>query len=544
MKLIIVLPFCKSDADKAVRLLQWIKELGGCPENDCVTLAAVDVPDEIERNVNVLAHMDVFAAAYPVRTPFKLQDEKHPIGPNWMFETVLKYFHKTKGTRPFLWLEPDCVPMRKGWLQEIENEYARCVALQKRILACTAEFTNPKWPKVIASGTAVYPPNAWEIYKSLQTNRKVAWDVQFADKVMPMVMKSRTILSRLNHNLPPTYFRTKTEKAPPNAVYLDQIPKAVTLVHPDKDGSLIKLLRESPKDQFVMPKFVEHDPLAMAAPDVEWDGKPWKIQDYMATVPLITCPKEPHWKTARQNRIIHVVQRWRPNDPEIDLRIHEATLSWISLYMTGEVLPCHVWHPFKRDATTIGDERQLPFLKDVLADGLQLCHMKDDIVLLTNDDSVLHPDLANELFTRLEKQPCVCTGRITFTDKPDFVNRKFLSRSEDFGRDAFAFKSDWLKKNIDKFPDLILGEAHFDLLITCIIRRFSGIELTLDGRKDVAQKCELPIGWVQHRKHEKRWYSGVEVHLKTPAQNHNHKLSAEWYMANKQGHMIDFLDAV
>lgn len=535
MKVIIVLPFCKSDADKAVRLLQWIKELGGCPENECVTIAASDVPDLIERDINVLAHMDVFAAAYPIRAPFKLPDEKHPIGPNWMFETVLKYFHRNKQTRPFLWLEPDAVPMRSGWLQDIEKEYARCVALKKRILACTADFTNPKWPKTIASGTAVYPPNAWEIYKSLQTNRKVAWDIQFADKVMPMVMKSRTILSRFNRNLPPTYFRTKTEKAPPNAIYLDQIPSATALVHPDKDGSLMKLLKASPikPDGFVMPKFVEHDPLAMAAPDEEWDGKPWKIQDYMHTVPLIRVPKQAHWKTTRQNRIIHVVQRWRPNDPAIDRRIHEAGLSWINLYMTGEVLPCHVWHPFKRDATSLGDERQLPFLKDVLNDGLQLCHKPEDIVLLTNDDNVLHPDMANELFTRLEKQPCLCAGRLNFTDKPDFVNRTFPTKSNDIGRDAFAFRSDWLKKNIEKFPDLILGAAHFDLLLGCIVRKANGLTLTLKGRMDVAEQCELPFGWVQHRVHKNRWIS--DPPMATPANAHNHKVSAGWYQRNGVG---------
>jgi hypothetical protein len=530
MNILVVLPFCKADSPRAVELLKWIKELGGCPENDLVMLEGSTQPP-----LTVYPEAGQFKSVYSLVTPFQLPDEKHPIGPNWMFETALKHFHKTNESRPFLWLEPDVVPMRSGWLKEIENEYARCVALKKRILACTAEFHNPKWPKIIASGTAVYPSNAWEIYKSIQTNRKVAWDIQFADKVMPMVMKSRTILSRFNRNLPPTYFRTKTEKAPPNAIYLDQISKHVALVHPDKDGSLLKLLREAPKEQFVMPQFVEHDPLMMAAPDEEWDGKPWKIQDYMATVPIIRVPKQSHWKTTRQNRIIHTVQRWRPKDPEIDRRIHEATLSWINLYMTGEVIPCHVWNPFKRDSTSIGDERQLPFLKDVLSDGLQLCHLPGDIVLLTNDDSVLHPDLANELFTRLDKQPCLCTGRLNFTDKPDFVNRTFLTRSNDIGRDAFAFRADWLKKNIEKFPDLILGEAHFDLLLGCIIRRANGVKLSLDSRMDLVEKCELPLGWVQHREHRSRWNNGP-----TPAQNYNHKVSAEWYRATKQPQMIDF----
>lgn len=538
MKLIIVLPFCKFDADKAARLLQWIKELGGCPENDLVFVEAFDC----QMLARTFPAISEWRSVSYISAPFPLKDESHPIGPNWMFETALKHFHRTKETRPFLWLEPDAVPMRSGWLQEIEKEYARCVALKKRILACTADFTNPKWPKTIASGTAVYPANAWEIYKSIQTNRKVAWDIQFADKVMPMVMKSRTLLSRFNRNLPPTYLRERTAKSPPNAIYLDQIPSATALVHPDKDGSLMKLLRDTPKAkdaEFVMPKFVEHDPLAMAAPDEEWDGKPWKIQDYMATVPLIRVPKQAHWKTTRQNRIIHAVQRWRPKDPEIDRRIHEAGLSWINLYMTGEVLPCHVWHPFQRDSTTIGDERQLPFLKDVLNDGLQLCHTGDDIVLLTNDDSVLHPDLANELFTRLADQPCLCTGRLNFTDKPDFSNRTFCNHSHDIGRDAFAFRADWLRKNFDKIPDLILGEVHFDLLLASMIRKAHGVKLSIAARHDITPKCELLLGWVQHRKHSARWITDK----KPPAQVHNHKVSAEWYRANKQDHMIDFLDA-
>jgi glycosyltransferase involved in cell wall biosynthesis len=228
MRLIIVIPFCKTDVDRAIELVDWIEWLGGCPENDCVFVADVGVAR--------FQAPKIFNSIEYISPPFKLKDETHPIGPNWMFETALKHFHRRGEKRSFLWLEPDAVPLRIGWLKKIEEEY------KGGILADVIQLNDARYPKRIPSGVAVYPPNAWDIYKRIQTNRKVAWDIQFADATMSLVKPSKTIKSRVNHVNPPVFTSQKTTG--PNRLTIDDIPESAVLFHPSKDGSLIRILRE------------------------------------------------------------------------------------------------------------------------------------------------------------------------------------------------------------------------------------------------------------------------------------------------------------
>lgn len=236
MKLLIVLPFCKADAKRAQSLLEWIGELGGCPENDLLIVSQ-------SLTIEVSAPLPAFKSYKVIAPPFALKDESHPIGPNWMFETTIKHLSRTNATTPFLWLEPDCVPMRKGWLQEIEAEYDEALKRKHSILTNIVTLGDPKYPAAIPNGIAVYPPYAWKIYSGLQTNRKIAWDVQFADRTFQLTHPSTRILSRMNHKLAPTFVHKRTPQSPKNTMTLADIPPSVALFHPSKDGTLIDLLR-------------------------------------------------------------------------------------------------------------------------------------------------------------------------------------------------------------------------------------------------------------------------------------------------------------
>lgn len=232
MNITVYLPFCKNDAPAALRLIEWIKELGGCSDNDIVLITPANV-----LSAKVYAVADTcFRNVSTANTPFDLGDESHPRGPNWMFETACKHAMRTLPTDGrWLWMEPDCVPMRKGWLQEIENEHKL-----PKILAHVTKLNDPKWPKQIASGTAVYPAEAWKIYRTLAFDRKTAWDIKFADSVMPMVTPSKTIFNRFNRQSAPTF-----EGEGPSRMKLEDIHKEVALFHPNKDGTLIAALRKA-----------------------------------------------------------------------------------------------------------------------------------------------------------------------------------------------------------------------------------------------------------------------------------------------------------
>ncbi len=225
--ILIVLPFCKKDKPSAIRLLKWISELGGCPDNDCLLIGSNEI-DKVDFDVSM------FRSHLFIQPSFPLKDETHPIGPNRMFETALLHMTRTGATKPFLWLEPDCVPMRAGWIKSIEEEYATAIKAQKTILASVVELKDERFPPRIPSGVAVYPPDAWKIYSKIQTNRKIAWDIQFADAAIKLTKPSTRITSRMNRNYPPTFVSKRTTQT--HAMTVDQIPPSAVLFHPSKDA--------------------------------------------------------------------------------------------------------------------------------------------------------------------------------------------------------------------------------------------------------------------------------------------------------------------
>ena len=530
----VVIPFCAADYEAALRLIDWIAELGGAKGNDCMLVA----PPSLRTGVPIAKAQEAFKSVELIPQAITLPDESHPIGPNLMFESALKHMHRTNAPNPWLWLEPDAVPMRKNWLQDIESEYSIALTQGKTILAQVARLNDPRFPLEIPSGIAVYPSQAWFLYRRLQTNRKVAWDIQFARHVMPMVYESEMIHNIVNHKNPPTFIPKRMPNMARGQMALTDVASTKAIFHPSKDGTLIDLLRKAKQPAFQMPRLVPHDPLGPDFLDIPHDGSDWRIEDYMATVPLISVPRNAPPVPKRTNRIIHCVQRWRPHNESIDRRIRVAMLGWIKVYESREVIPCHVWEPFRRDATILGDERKLPFLKDILEAGMAKCENVDDIVLLTNDDSVPHPDIHTMIFRALETRPCVCTGRLNYKHPamPDFTDRNWPTEIADIGRDAFAFRLDWLKEHFDEIPDMLLSEVQFDIVLGTMIRVANGVKPTLASRTKAIPEAELPYGVIQHEDHPRGWTCGP-----TPGQAHNLKLAAEWYRANKLQHMVDFV---
>lgn len=228
MSLLIVIPYCKKDIQTTIRLLNWIKDLGGCPDNDCLMVASRDA---MQAKITPDAR-GVFKSVREINPPFDLKDEStHPIGPNWMFETAIKAVNSD-----FLWLEPDAVPLKQGWLQAIETEYASASAIGRSILADVTELNDPRYPSKIPSGVAVYPAAAKLLYSSLQLNRRMAWDIQFANRVIPFVHRATSIQNIVNHNDPPSFSNNG------HSMKLSQLRPNAVLFHPSKDGSLIQLL--------------------------------------------------------------------------------------------------------------------------------------------------------------------------------------------------------------------------------------------------------------------------------------------------------------
>jgi hypothetical protein len=206
----------------------------------------------------------------------------------------------------------------------------------------------------------------------------------------------------------------------------------------------------------------------------------------------------------------HVVERHKTDDAEAARRTAQAERSWLDLYQRKQMKPCHLWR-YLRSSESVGDPRGLPFLKDVLAGGLTKAR-KHDIIVLTNDDTILHSDIRNVILNKLATTGACASFRLNFprnqypklTTEPLQLRLRYKS---DLGRDLFAFRSSWLRDNWHQIPDFLLGELEWDLILDFLIRKLARIITTKENRTEVIPEVELERGYVLHEMHCRGWMS-------------------------------------
>lgn len=239
-------------------------------------------------------------------------------------------------------------------------------------------------------------------------------------------------------------------------------------------------------------------------------------------------------------RFIHVLERHVQRTPDDERRVLNAFWSWVYHYQQGTTIPCHVWE-YPRSARAIGDKRDLPYLKDILSAGLSMAAAKDDIILLTNDDTVLHRKVTRALKRMLENVDACSSFRMNFEqDKMPDTNTavgKIRQWGEScLGRDLFAFRAEWLTLNWDAIPDMLAGEIEWDLVFAALVRIAAGVETKKANFSSQNPKCELDRGYVLHQNHERFWMS-KEMET-APAKIHNNRLATEFFFDNNLEDLI------
>ena len=79
-----------------------------------------------------------------------------PLGPNQMFDDVASFMYPTN--TPFLFWEPDCVPMKNGWVDELDAEFHKNPAiLGHKYNGGVAPNGKNIYEMIV--GSAVYPSN-------------------------------------------------------------------------------------------------------------------------------------------------------------------------------------------------------------------------------------------------------------------------------------------------------------------------------------------------------------------------------------------------
>ena len=207
-----------------------------------------------------------------------------------------------------------------------------------------------------------------------------------------------------------------------------------------------------------------------------------------------------------------------------------AWASWDVLYQQHHVLPRH-YSAYERSSKALGDDLDLPYFKDVLKWGMAEAE-NDDIILWTNDDTILHPSIATVLRGHLEKHPVVSISRCEFRRRcpPASVSPEVWARADVLkahnGRDLMAFRKSWLVEHWDDIPDFILGASEFDVFMTVMIRHFYGINDPRANLHAAIHPAEIPRGLVGHIRHFSKWNDRRRI-ARAPAQLHNIRLYGE-----------------
>lgn len=237
-RLICVIPYCAHDVDLAKNLLTWIGQLGGCPGHSCVLAPDAVVPKDQRMALKALALQTFDNVETHVITP-----PQDGYAPNHMFMLTAKQI-MANFKMPWLWCEPDAVPLKHGWLDQLATEYAQS---PKRFVGNLVNGNQPGLPAVHLTGVSIYPPDAFEVYEKFPSIRSanVAWDMEAASDVVPRSQHTDLIQSFWGkRDLPPTFVKEKLAGSPENALPLSFISPEAVLFHRSKDGSLINLLRE------------------------------------------------------------------------------------------------------------------------------------------------------------------------------------------------------------------------------------------------------------------------------------------------------------
>lgn len=230
----VVIPFHNGDAHLAIDLVKWIGQLGGIGDGQLLIICdSLTKPEHIDalHKASEYANRNVSSGGFPT--------VGWPQGSNALFAFALNRSDILKPA-PWLWLEPDAIPLKRGWLDAIRKEYAAC---GKRYMGNVYVCDNPQLPNRLMSGIGVYPADAKEELEHFTTTQ-YAWDVEAARFLVENCAHTKLI----HHfwgimGMPPTFAAARTPESPPNTFTLESIHKDAVIFHRNKDGTLLELLK-------------------------------------------------------------------------------------------------------------------------------------------------------------------------------------------------------------------------------------------------------------------------------------------------------------
>lgn len=227
--MLVVISFYKGDLEQARSLAGRMAELGPYPGHKLLTLRDTSA-DENPFNGPDRCGFDAVREIVITDTY-----QKWPESPNQAFRTAAVAIEYSTKPEPWLLIEPDVVPILKGWLDAIADAYNRS---EKPFFGAfvpgfvgTDEQGQPVHVPDHMSGVAVYPGDVKTQAGAATIAMEIPWDVEGATQIVPKMQATNLI----QHNWRPPPFDSL------DAVRSELKPETV-LYHKDKSGKMAMFL--------------------------------------------------------------------------------------------------------------------------------------------------------------------------------------------------------------------------------------------------------------------------------------------------------------
>lgn len=221
--------YCGKDYDQAKKLAAWIEELGGVKNHDCLLTVAKGISTN-----GVLEPLKRAFKSVSVHIPYD-DREGWPFGPNHLWKRTVQHISLgTKGSfkrEPcaFLWIEPDCVPLKSTWMDDWEAAYLSGKRPFMGGLVTTVEGRQK------LTGIAIYPFNVMHYAEGFVKLNDIPFDVMFSKSFSANAQDTKLLHGIYNvGDKPPTF---------PDSDSLKILNADAVLFHRCKDGTLIDRLR-------------------------------------------------------------------------------------------------------------------------------------------------------------------------------------------------------------------------------------------------------------------------------------------------------------
>lgn len=235
-----VIPFHAGDKAQVARWLSWAEELGGMGGHRLFLMPAMGQKADFQTSLPFTTLED----SYGLKSNWSASNNavRDASAPNSMIRQIAWHFYLNK-LGYWLFCEPDAIPLRPGWHDALDEEYRR---ERKHFMGALVPGKEGDYPEHM-TGVAIWPEDAITCRTlMLPTNATIdghpgqvelAFDIAAAPEI---VHGGRFHATKLIQHV----FRGPKFEG---AVDLQRVSKDAVLFHTDKDGGLIRLLRQKLK---------------------------------------------------------------------------------------------------------------------------------------------------------------------------------------------------------------------------------------------------------------------------------------------------------